>query len=176
VIYNSAGEILDYFSNPYILYKSDATAYSGRQWKVYNYYTEEDQKHYSPTVIKNTIKDSNKIDWYLQPLSFYIEGACERVCICAVDSAESNNPNIYWSQPILIMQNRYPSAMLNQWDGSLTIGGTDGGTILAPRMAAGMKNDDNTFSGVVLGNWGSTNSDNSLTSGDTGLYGFDHGD
>jgi hypothetical protein len=74
------------------------------------------------------------------------------------------------------MQNRYPSAMLNQWDGKLIID-EEGGSILAPRMAAGMKHtEDGTFSGVVLGNWGSTDSDNSLTSGDTGLYGFDHGE
>jgi hypothetical protein len=74
------------------------------------------------------------------------------------------------------MQNRYPSAMLNQWDGKLIVD-EKGGSILAPRMAAGMKDtEDGTFSGIVLGNWGDTNSDNSLTGGDTGLYGFDHGE
>jgi hypothetical protein len=74
------------------------------------------------------------------------------------------------------MQNRYPSAMLNQWDGKLIVD-KEGGSILAPRIAAGMKDtEDGTFSGVVLGNWGETNSDNSLTSGATGLYGFDHGE
>ena len=73
------------------------------------------------------------------------------------------------------MQNRYPSAMLNQWDGSLDVGKQDPGTILAPRLVAGKKNGDNTFSGVVLGDWTPTNSSSELTAG-TGLFGYSAGE
>jgi hypothetical protein len=64
--------------------------------------------------------------------------------------------------------------MVNEWDGNLKIDGTNN-SILSARMVAGVKNDDNTFSGVMLGEYGTTNSDGSLTSTATGLYGFSFG-
>ena len=165
VIYNSAGEILDLFANPYIVYNNSGNEVSSVNWSVKNNSSQESK--YSPTITTDTRSGYQ----YLKPLSFYVENACEKVC--AIGKVGST---VIWSQPILIMQNRYPSAMLNQWDGKLVID-EEGGSILAPRMAAGMKHtDDGTFSGVILGNWGGTNSDNSLTSGETGLYGFDHGE
>lgn len=168
VIYNSAGEILDYFKNPYAIYDIGANEVNPGtiSWSVINNNTQEDGV-YSPKI--NFGKDGSE---YLTPLSFYVEGACKKVCVVATIGSTT-----IWSQPLLIMQNKYPSAMINKWDGSLDVGTTDPGTILAPRLVAGMKHDDdNTFSGVMLGNWGDQNADNSLTEGDTGLYGFDHGE
>lgn len=165
VIYNSAGEILDLFANPYIVYDNSGNEVPLVTWSVENNSSQESR--YSPTITTDTRSGYQ----YLKPLSFYVENACEEVC--AIGKIGNT---VVWSQPILIMQNRYPSAMLNQWDGKLIVD-KEGGSILAPRMAAGMKDtEDGTFSGVVLGNWGETNSDNSLTSGATGLYGFDHGE
>jgi hypothetical protein len=51
------------------------------------------------------------------------------------------------------MQNNYPSATLNRWDGKTVEINETEGTIIAPAIAAGKKNDDNTFSGVMLGDW-----------------------
>lgn len=48
------------------------------------------------------------------------------------------------------------------------------GTILSTSIAAGKKETDNTFTGVMLGDWSSTSSDASLTK-NTGVYGFHHG-
>lgn len=112
---------------------------------------------------------------YLTPLSFYVADSCDEVSvICSIN--ENNENIVIWSQPLLILQNRYPSAMINKWDGSLDVGVTDPGTILAPRLVAGKKNsNDNTFSGVMLGDWEGTNSSSELTSG-TGLFGYHHGE
>lgn len=185
VIYNSAGEISACARNPYRLYyydtTEDAIMPASVTWTCTNGYiapediiTEEDtiknENAYSPTLKSFTDKDSGLTDYYLSPLSFYVAGACEQVCVTAQDGDK-----ILWSQPILIMQNRYPSAMINEWDGALNVGATDPGTILAPRLVAGKKNGDNTFSGVVLGDWTPTNSDSSLTAG-TGLFGYDKGE
>lgn len=167
VIYNSAGEILDYFKNPYAIYDTNTNEVNPGtiSWTVINNNTQEDGV-YSPKI--NSGKDGLE---YLTPLSFYVEGACKKVCVVAKIGSTT-----IWSQPLLIMQNKYPSAMINKWDGKLQID-EENGAILAPRLVAGMKHDeDNTFSGVMLGNWGDQNADNSLTSGDTGLYGFDHGE
>lgn len=177
VIYNSAGEIFDCARNPYRLYQYDKgeqkIVIGSVKWFCINGYTDiglGTEEAYSPKIKENKDKENNILDSYLSPLSFYVEGACEKVCVIAQDGN-----NIVWSQPILIMQNRYPSAMINEWDGSLNVGATDPGTILAPRLVAGKKNGDNTFSGVVLGDWTPTNSDSSLTAG-TGLFGYDKGE
>lgn len=168
VIYNSAGEILDYFKNPYAIYDTSANEVDPDtiSWTVINNNTKEDGI-YSPKI--NNGKDGLE---YLTPLSFYVEGACKKVCVIATIGSTT-----IWSQPLLIMQNKYPSAMINKWDGKLQIDDANG-AILVPRLVAGVKHDDekNTFSGVMLGNWGDQNADNSLTEGETGLYGFDHGE
>lgn len=165
VIYNSNGEIIDYFKNPYKLYEM-GNEKSGVSWECINNIDNETDKGYTPKV-----SESNNGEYYLTPLSFYVEKACENVCVVAKDS----NNSIIWSQPVLIMTNRYPSAMLNNWDGSLDVGSTDSGTILSPRLAAGRKESDNTFSGVVLGDWTPTISSSELTAG-TGLFGYYKGE
>jgi hypothetical protein len=43
---------------------------------------------------------------------------------------------------------------------------------MAARLGAGRKNEDNTFSGVLLGDWQEKVEDKSVTM--TGVYGFDH--
>ena len=59
--------------------------------------------------------------------------------------------------------------MLNSWDGNLKIDEEEN-AILASRVAAGVKNDDNTFSGVTIGDWNF--GENNVQ---TGIYGFHHG-
>lgn len=52
--------------------------------------------------------------------------------------------------PVIVLINRYGLASLNAWDGTKTEIGDD--YIYAPYMGAGKKWNDNTFSGVLLGN------------------------
>jgi len=50
----------------------------------------------------------------------------------------------------------------------------DTGTIVASGFAAGRKERDNTFTGVVLGDWSRTSTETAVTK-NTGIYGFNHG-
>lgn len=78
-----------------------------------------------------------------------------------------------WSQPILIMQSNYDFAMLNEWDGSLTIDEKND-IILATMLGAGRKNYENKFSGVLIGDLkGGTGLND--TEKMTGVYGFQDG-
>lgn len=79
-------------------------------------------------------------------------------------------PHLLWIQPILIIQNRYGSAMLNSWDGNLVVD-EDNNTIMSAMVGAGIKNSDNSFSGVLMGEVKST----ADIQEQVGLYGFDHG-
>ena len=58
-----------------------------------------------------------------------------------------------WYQPILVMQNAFGSTTLNNWSGKTIELNEDEGTIVSPAIAAGKKEDDNSFSGIMMGDW-----------------------
>ena len=113
-----------------------------------------------------TLKDT-KYGKALSAAAFYAKGYSDKVCI------KGSYDSYAWSQPILIMQSRYDFAMLNDWDGSLTLD-ENNGTILSTMLGAGRKNSDNSFSGVLIGDiqqGTGLESANSLT----GVYGLQKG-
>lgn len=83
--------------------------------------------------------------------------------------------NIVWQCPIIKEQYRYPYASINGWNGMDISIDNSNGNLLAPRLGAGKKNSDNTFSGVILGDWSSTSQIDGISNGMTGIYGFRNG-
>ena len=83
-----------------------------------------------------------------------------------------NTDTILWTQPILVIQNTYPSTTVNSWDGKTLTLDNENGTILGTALAMGTKNRENQFTGVMLGDW-SPDGDQSLAK--SGLYGFNGG-
>lgn len=83
---------------------------------------------------------------------------------------------IVWTQPLRICTQSYGSPLLNSWDGNLTFDEKNG-TILSAMIGAGVKNIDNSFSGVLMGDISKTGDpvSGSLSSyyNGIGLYGFD---
>jgi hypothetical protein len=47
--------------------------------------------------------------------------------------------------------NKYGFSHLNNWDGNSIQLKEEGGFILSPQVGAGRKEDDNSFTGVVMG-------------------------
>jgi hypothetical protein len=39
-------------------------------------------------------------------------------CYAIVTAKSKSSNTVYWKQPIIILQNRYSSTMLNDWDGT----------------------------------------------------------
>lgn len=70
------------------------------------------------------------------------------------------------------MQNEYPSATINKWNGK-DIQIKDG-YILSPAIAAGRKDKEGKFFGVMMGDWSDTITADDITK-TTGLYGFNEG-
>ena len=64
-------------------------------------------------------------------------------------NAYSENDELLWTQPVLGLQNKYGSDLLNNWDGSLQINANDN-QVLAASIIAGTKSD-NKFTGVAFG-------------------------
>ncbi len=76
--------------------------------------------------------------------------------------------------PIYIDTNRFESSLLNNWDGSM-VTDKDGNYILTAMIGAGHKNSDNSYTGVVMGDYGELDSNNSIQDKKTGLFGFNAG-
>lgn len=78
----------------------------------------------------------------------------------------------YWfKQAVPLTLNTYSSSLVNSWNGDLLID-YENNAILSKMMAAGSKNKNNQFTGVMMGDW-ATKGDSSLDI--PGLYGFNDG-
>lgn len=172
VIYNHQG-IPNYYNDAYVLYYWDNTDKKYKEningtWKLECDEKIENvlSKGYIP-VLKNL--DSRPGYVALSASPFYATGYNDKVCVSFI----SKDKMYGWSQPILIMQSKYDFAMLNQWDGSLTLD-EENGTILSTMLGAGKKNQNNTFSGVLIGDIkGGSGLDDTETL--TGVYGIHEG-
>ena len=157
VIYNHQGTP-SYYTDAYVLYKlnKDTEKYDEvtADWNLHyddelemeNGQISKMTESYMPTLSK--ITKEGKIYKALCASPFYASGYNNNICITCSNPEDSND--IYWSQPILIIQSKYDFAMLNEWDGKLKTD-ENKGTILSTMLGAGRKNKNNTFSGVLIG-------------------------
>lgn len=88
------------------------------------------------------------------------------------DTVTYTKDEVLWTQPIRLFIEKYGSALLNAWDGNLTID-EENGIILSAMMGAGIKEDDNSFSGILMGDVKATANDPDMNK--IGLYGKHHG-
>lgn len=198
VSYDSAGQP-DYYRNPYYIYQlvdkideetqvvtTTVENISDVIWSSQNYTKNEVEHGYTHKIVIKPVYENGELvegkqTYSLSALNPYIENACKNISVICQQSVTTTNEEgnettiqeILWVQPILSIQNRYPSGTLNKWDGALEIN-KQKNYILAAQMAAGRKEDDNTFSGVIMGAWEQGINGNEITD-ITGLYGFHHG-
>ena len=88
---------------------------------------------------------------------------------CSVIAYDGSG-NVLWSQPLLMLRNSYTFNILNTWDGNLQID-PEGNTILSQLIGAGVKNEDNSFSGILMGAVGKQ-----AAAATTGIYGLSNGE
>ena len=103
----------------------------------------------------------------LVPPPLYITGNTREVAI---------NSGTNYTCPLVIIQNKYEIAAVNNWNGELTVDGTEN-KILASMIGAGHKDaEGNLFSGVLMGDVKQQNIYNSeLYETSTGLFGYSKG-
>ena len=126
-------------------------------------------------AIKNLLKE----DYYiaslsennaLEPVDFYIPN----ITGYGVQAFYGDN-TVVWTQPIWVYQNDYGSTALNQWNGKELKIDESNGTIISRGIAAGKKESDNSFTGVIIGDWAASGDVNSSMASGTGVYGLEHG-
>ena len=170
IIYNNLGTLdsSSMFDSSYKLFDSqNHTEIQGLTWSIEYYQigsTEGKALGSLDKTLKNYMPVLNNANG-LTPSSLYLEGLNYVPVIIAKSGSTT-----YWKQPIIIMQSRYPSPLLNSWDGSFQID-EEQGTLLSTMLGAGRKNSNNTFDGVLMGNIAETAG---FKEG-FGLYGFNDG-
>ena len=97
-------------------------------------------------VLEDGLEISNKI--YGKPLSKYDGLNVTGGISCLIKNQKEEN---YLFIPIHCYLNRYSFNNLNGWDGNSLQINEEGGFILTPQIAAGQKNNDNSFTGLVMG-------------------------
>lgn len=168
ILYNNYGSDPIYYEGEHKLLNSNSQKISGVNWKIFtNDATNIKKINYYPNMVKSKILNDGvytEVDeWLLKPTSMFFTGLTKEVSIQAILGGR-----VIYSQPLLILQNAYGNQTINQWDGSLKID-NENNYILSAMIGAGKKDSNNRFSGVLLGDIGSS------TTHKTGIYGYGEG-
>lgn len=166
IIYNSSGVAPYYYKEPYKLYSYN-TQLTNILW---------DEKNGAKSLTEERFYPDIDNDGNIKPPSSYVSELSSQVATVAYEKTYNESLQTYekgrvlWTQPILISQNPYGSAMLNAWDGNLNID-EEKGTIMSTMMGAGYKDRYNRFNGILIGDVKSTVDKGA----DTGIFGYGEG-
>ena len=118
------------------------------------YYFNKNIKELEQLSLLNLVKkdDIQKNQKWYKPIDIF-NGYCTNIAVTCIiqDTDPSKNFKGYIRIPIHFLLNKYGLAHLNEWDGNSIQINQDGGYILAPQMGAGTKNNQNNFTGVLMG-------------------------
>ena len=85
-----------------------------------------------------------------QPAKRY-DGTCVNTAVVCTCKNKDGTPIAKINIPIHFLLNRNSLANINEWDGNSIQINEDNGFILSPQVGAGFKEDDNSFTGVLIG-------------------------
>lgn len=109
-------------------------------------------------------KANNSVAWYW-------DDALAENYYTIIEFQNDKDLPYYVRQAIAMTRNEYSSSLVNSWDGSLLVD-KENNAFLSKMMSAGSKDQNNRFTGVIMGDW-TDNADSSMQ--DVGLYGFSKG-
>lgn len=181
IAYNNQGTVSFVSEDKYELYKVNQkgnTPVPNQNWHIEYYdkngnWITESSDDWSMLLNYMPVLNSER---RLTPAPLYINNLDYiPVVICTVKDETTGVNDIAWVQPIIITQNRYASPTMNDWNGSFTIN-EENGTILSTAIGAGKKENDNSFSGVLMGDIGKGLEFDPDNMSGLGLYGFNFGE
>lgn len=141
-----------------------------------NTVTGEIEKNYTQYALKSNatytdISTGKEVDT-LQWRDELIRPAYYTYIYYNIDLDGDGNSDIYVAQALAYDRNLYSSSLVNDWDGVSLTWDEENGAILSTMIAAGTKDSDNKFTGVMMGDW-SAKGDESLDA--PGMYGYNKG-
>lgn len=168
IIYNKDGTNAAYYDAPFVLYKNGEEVEA--RWML-------SCKEYLDSGSDTASRDSRILNYYpsldgetgkLTPKEMFLSDGKPLAVEAIVDG------EVVWTQPILIIKNKYASAMLNAWDGEMCID-QENGTIMSTMVGAGIKDVNNTFTGVLMGDVAAGAGFDERNHKGIGIYGFHQG-
>ena len=175
IIYNNNGTDPSYYKGTLRIYKEDKfIPYENGYWQIITEDAEGLAPGYYPRIRTSATGESEVVATNI----YYGNGTYfnKKIALQYVEDVNEDS-FVRWTQPLYIGQNKWPSAMLNKWDGTLQID-EEGGTILSQMVGAGYKDAENKFNGVLMGDVElalNDNAGNKTLKKNTGLYGFNGG-
>lgn len=168
IIYNKDGTNPTYYDAPFVLYEDGEEREAS--WMMAC-------REYIDSGTDAASRDTRILNYYpaldangkLTPKNMYLSDGQP----FAVEAIVNNQ--VIWTQPILIIKNKYTSAMLNSWDGELCID-QENGTIMSTMVGAGIKDVNNTFTGVLMGDVAAGAGFDERNHKGIGIYGFHQSD
>ena len=178
IVYNNQGTVSRCSDEPFKLFQHTVDGdkeITDVNWSIEYYEDDGTHLEIDGEEYQNIIAYMPKLDYQKNTLlpapmytTFEEETAIIPVIVC------KKGTNVVWSQPIIITQNNYASSTLNQWNGEFKVDEANG-TILSTMVGAGIKTENNTFEGVLMGDiQRGANFDSNNASG-IGVYGFNDG-
>lgn len=170
IVYNKDGTNPSYYNAPFVLYK-DGEKYDDVRWML-------SCREYLDSGKTSEERDPRILNYYpsldgetgkLTPKAMFLSDGKE----LSVEAITNNK--VVWTQPILIIKNKYSSAMLNAWDGEMCID-QENGTIMSTMVGAGKKDVNNTFTGVLMGDVAAGAGFDDRNHSGIGIYGFHQGE
>ena len=172
IVYDSNGTNPTYYKMPFVLYENGQEIDAFWAGSCYEDSANEDILKFYPSI---------DVEGNLTPTTLYLTNDYPYAVNAYVSIVDENgkikDQELIWTQPILIIKNKYSSAMLNSWDGDFVIN-EENGTIMGTMFGAGKKDDNNTFTGVLMGDI-EAGAGIELKAGNKdgiGLYGFHQGE
>lgn len=122
------------------------------------------------TVAQATINDFN------QRIQGYNDlNAADRATINNYNNIKSaSGQTIVHNRPIVLYFNRYEMSNINAWDGNKIETG-DGSYLLAPQVGAGIKENDNSFTGIMMGIKNFSTGAGAASNNQVGIFGYSKG-
>lgn len=168
---------------------SSLRLYSNKEGIFYNENSEKQKEDPQYKICKQAeISESNnslkESEVYISPVDVYSGEYCNNIVRARIYLDQTNydnnaSPEVEVYIPICLTLNTYGLASLNAWDGTHIEINEDENYILAPQMGAGKKDDENKFTGIVMGQskfYDKTNTYGEIESTTSlGLLGYSHG-
>ena len=135
---------------------------------------EKNTKSTIKSVRGNNVNEDGLYYVYITPDDVYDGAWCNNIVRARIYGSEQEvgqNPEATVYMPIYMSLNTFGLASLNAWDGNHVEINEDENYILAPQIGAGYKDDNNRFTGVVMG----TSQTYDQSEPDVGLLGYSEG-
>lgn len=133
--------------------------------------TKETKSSEKQTII-TTIPENNTAMIYVLPNDIFNGSATNNRIEAELYSGESLIATVY--APINMTLNTFGLASLNAWDGNTVTIDNEGGYVMAPQIGAGEKDDNNRFTGILMGKTETYTGGGDLEE-QTGLFGYANG-